>query len=104
MSIVTVTKTVLHNGIEVRRSNELTAANASVHSHPMQWVVDVVGSKWGFKTLKLAQQFIDGEIVRQSTQVYTDFCNFWIVRPVDGRFTQVAISREEWKARKEGAK
>ncbi len=104
MRAVTVTKTVLHNGIEVRRSDELTAINASVHAHPMQWVVDVVGGKWGFKTLKLAQQFIDREIANESTQVYTDFCKFWIVRPVDGRFTEVAISREEWKAIKEGAK
>ena len=95
----TITKTIMHNGIEIRRSDELTASDAYLHRHPMQWVVDTHVTKWGFKTLALAQQFIDGFIEAESTKTYGDFSgNYWIVRPVDGKFTEIALTREEYNA------
>jgi hypothetical protein len=61
----TITKTVIYNGIEIRRSDELAAPRAYVHKNPKQWVVDFVGGKWGFKTLHAAQEWINAETRRQ---------------------------------------
>jgi hypothetical protein len=94
--MTTITKTIMHSGVEIRRSDELTASDAYLHRHPMQWVVDTHVTKWGFKTLALAQQFIDDTIKAEATKTYGDFSgNYWIVRPVDGKFTEIAITREE---------
>lgn len=95
----TITKTIMHNGIEIRRSNEMTASNAYLHRNPMSWVVDGVGCKRSFTTQKEAQKFIDGIIDTEARNAYGDWVgNYWIVRPIDGKFTEVAITREEFKA------
>jgi hypothetical protein len=94
----TIAKTLMHSGIEIRRSDEMTEARAYIHLNPMQWVVDFIGGKWGFKTLRLAQQFIDSEIAKEANQTHSDWSgNYWIIRPVDGKFTEVAISRAEYE-------
>lgn len=99
MTTAQITKTVTHNGIEIRRSNEMTASNAYLHSNPMQWVVDTNGGKQAFKTLALAQKFVDTTIAFESTNSYGDWDgHYWIVRPVNGKFTEVAITREEHKS------
>jgi hypothetical protein len=98
-----VTKTVQHNGIEIRRSNEMHYLKATHNPHPMEWVVDYVGGKWGFKTLKKAQEWIDSEIQKQSETAYFDFSgNYSVIRVVDGKFTEIAITRDEYKAIKAG--
>ena len=100
---ITVTKTVMHNGIEIRRSNEFTNPNAYVQSNPMQWIVDGHNSKNVFKTQKQAQQYIDDTIKAEANNAYGDWSgNYFIVRPVDGKFTEVVISRDEYKAIKAG--
>jgi hypothetical protein len=92
----TITKTVIYNGIEIRRSDELTASRAYLHKKPKQWVVDFVGGKWGFKTLQAAQEWINAETRRQELMAYTDYKTFWIIRPVDGKFTEVTISKIDY--------
>lgn len=92
-------KTVIHNGIEIRRSNELTASNAYLHRNPSSWVVDGHASKHSFKTQKEAQRFIDNTIKAESNNAYGDWSgNYFMVRPVNGKFTEVAISRDQYKA------
>lgn len=92
-------KTVIHNGIEIRRSNELTASNAYLHRNPLSWVVDGHASKHSFKTQKEAQRFIDNTIKAESNNAYGDWSgNYFMVRPVNGKFTEVAISRDQYKA------
>lgn len=99
------TKTLTHNGIEIRRSNEMANLYARKHLNPLMWVIEGAGQKHAFKTLKQAQQFIDNKIASEATQAHSDWNgNCWIIRPVDGKFTEVAISREELKAIREGAK
>lgn len=106
MNTTTVTKTVMHNGIEIRRSNEMTNSNAYLHRQPMQWVVDGHASKHAFITQKQAQQFIDNTIKAQANIAHGDDWNgiYFIVRPVNGKFTEVAISRDEYKAIKKAGK
>lgn len=97
----TITKVIMHSGIEIRRSDELTATQAYLHRKPMQWVVDTNVTKWGFKTLASAQQFVDDTIAQESSKAYADFTgNYWIVRPVDGKFTEVTITRDQYKTMK----
>jgi hypothetical protein len=95
-----ITKTVLHNGIEIRRSNEMTNGNAYLHRNPMQWVVDGIGTKHSFNTAQQAKNFIDTEIKKYATaKAYGDFSgNYWTVQVLDGKFTEVAISHDEYKA------
>ncbi len=96
---ITVTKTVIHNGIEIRRSNEITASNAYLHRNPLSWIVHGHASKHSFKTQKEAQRFIDDTIKAEANNAYGDWSgNYFMVRPVDGKFTEVAISRDEYKA------
>jgi len=98
-----ITKTVMHNGIEIRRSNEIKNSNAYVNLNAMQWVLDGHASKHPFKTLKQAQQFIDDTINAEATEAYGDWSGtYFIVRPVDGKFTEVTITRDEYKAIKAG--
>lgn len=95
----TITKTIIHSGIAIRRSNEMTAGNAYLHRNPMQWIVDGHASKHSFNTQKQAQQFIDDTIEAEANNAYGDWSgNYFIVRPVDGKFTEVAITREQHKA------
>jgi hypothetical protein len=97
----TVTKRVMHNGLEIRRSNEMTNCNAYLHRTPLTWVLDDFGSKQSFNTLKLAMQFVDSKIAIEETKSYSDWDgNYWIVRPVDGAFSQVSITRDQHKAGK----
>jgi hypothetical protein len=105
MTTTQITKTIIYNGIEIRRSNEMTSSNAYLHRNPLSWVVDGIGCKRSFRTQKEAQKFIDTTIAFESTNSYGDWSgNYWIVRIVNNRFTEVAISREEHKAIKNGAK
>jgi hypothetical protein len=98
-----ITKTVMHNGIEIRRSNEIKNSNAYMNLNPMQWIVDGHASKHPFKTLKQAQQFIDDTIKAEATNAYGDWSgNYFVVRAVGGKFTEVTISRDEYKAMKAG--
>lgn len=95
---ITVTKTVIHNGIEIRRSNEFNNSNATVNRRAMKWIVDGHASKNVFNTQKEAQQYIDNTIKAEATNAYGDWSgNYFIVRPVNGKFTEVAISRDEYK-------
>ena len=99
----TITKTVMHNGIEIRRSNEIKNSNAYVNLNAMQWIVDGHASKHPFKTLKQAQQFIDDTIKAEAANAYGDWSgNYFVVRAVAGKFTEVTISRDEYKAIKAG--
>ncbi|CAB4149163.1 hypothetical protein UFOVP526_49 [uncultured Caudovirales phage] len=101
----TVTKTVVYNGVEIRRSSEFTNSNAYVNRKPLQWIVDGHASVGVFKTLKQAQQYIDDTIKAEATNAYSDWSgNYFIVRPIDGKFTQIAISRDEFKAIKKASK
>jgi len=94
-----ITKTVMHNGVEIRRSNEMTASNAYLYSNPMQWVIDGHASKQVFKTQKEAQRFIDETIEAEANKAYGDWSgNYFIVRAVNGKFTEVAISHEKYKS------
>ena len=89
----------MHNGIEIRRSNEMTASNAYLHRNPFSWVVDGHASKQVFKTQKEAQRFIDDTIKAEANKAYGDWSgNYFIVRPVDGKFTEVSIDRDQYKA------
>lgn len=98
-----ITKTVMHNGIEIRRSNEIKNSNAYVNLNAFTWVVDGHASKHPFKTLKQAQQFIDDTIKAEATNAYGDWSgNYFVVRAVAGKFTEVTISRDEYKAIKAG--
>lgn len=99
-----ITKTVMHNGIEIRRSNEFTNSNAYVNRQPLQWIVDGHASVGVFKTLKQAQQFIDDTIKAQANISHGDEWSgiYFIVRPVNGKFTEVTITRDEYKAIKAG--
>ena len=98
-----ITKTVMHNGIEIRRSNEIKNSNAYVNLNAFTWVVDGHASKNSFKTLKQAQQFIDNTIKAEAINAYGDWSgNYFVVRAVDGKFTEVTISRDEYKAIKAG--
>ena len=97
----TITKTTMHNGIEIRRSNEMTASNAYLHRNPMQWVVDTNAGKEAFKTLAAAEKFVDAKIAFEANNSYGDWDgNYWVVRPVNGTFAEVAITREQHKATK----
>jgi hypothetical protein len=101
----TVTKTVVYNGIEIRRSSEFTNSNAYVNRQPLQWIVDGHASVNPFKTQKQAQQFIDDTIKKEANNAYGDWSgNYFIVRPVNGKFTEVAISRDEYQAIKKAGK
>ena len=98
-----VTKTILHNGVEIRRSNEMHYLKATHNPHPMEWVVDYVGGKWGFKTLNKAKAWIDSEIEKQLATAYFDFSgNYSIIRPVNGKFTEISITPDEYKRIKGG--
>jgi len=98
-----ITKTVTHNGIEIRRSNEIKNSNAYVNLNPMQWIVDGHNTKNPFKTLKQAQQYIDDTIKKEANNAYGDWSgNYFVVRAVNGKFTEVTISRDEYKAIKAG--
>ena len=51
------------------------------------------------QTLALAQKFVDTTIAFESTNSYGDWDgHYWIVRPVNGKFTEVAITREQHKS------
>lgn len=92
----------MHNGVEIRRSNEMTLSNAYLYRNPMQWVVDGHASKQVFKTQKEAQRFIDDTIKAEVNKAYGDWSgNYFIVCAVDGKFTEVTISRDQYKAIKE---
>jgi hypothetical protein len=99
-----ITKRIMHNGIEIRRSNEIKNPGAYVNLNAMQWVVDGHASKHPFKTLNQAQQFIDDTIKAQADIAHGDEWSgiYFVVRAVDGKFTEVTISREEYKAIKAG--
>jgi hypothetical protein len=98
----TITKVIIHNGIEIRRSDEITNPNATVNRKPFAWVVDGHASRHSFKTQKQAQQYIDDTIKAEATNAYGDWSgNYFIVRPVDGKFTEVAITRDEYKTIKQ---
>lgn len=95
-----ITKTVMYNGIEIRRSNEIRNWNSN--SNPLRWIVDGHNSIEVFKTQKQAQQFIDDTIKFEANNAYGYWSgNYFVVRVVDGKFTEVAISRDEYKAIKE---
>jgi len=99
----TITKTVMHNGVAIRRSNEMTNSNAYLNRNPFTWVVDGHATKHSFNTQKQAQQFIDDTIKAEAINAYGDWSgNYFIVRAVDGKFTEVAISRDEYTAIKAG--
>jgi hypothetical protein len=99
----TITKTVMHNGVAIRRSNEMTNSNAYLNRNPFTWVVDGHATKHSFKTQKQAQQFIDDTIKAEAHNAYGDWSgNYFIIRAVDGKFTEVAISHAEYKAIKGG--
>jgi hypothetical protein len=94
-----ITKTIIHNSIEIRRSNEMTNANAYLNRTPMQWVVDGIGTKHAFNTAQQAKNFIDSEIKKHATaKAYADWSgNYWIIEAVNGKFTEVEISHDEYK-------
>jgi hypothetical protein len=101
----TTTKTIIHNGIHIRRSNEMTASDAYIHRTPLQWVVDDIGTSWVFKTANQARAFIDRKIEQESKKTYADFDgSHWMVRPIDGRFAEVAITKEQHQAMKAAAR
>ncbi len=96
---ITIKKTVIYNGIEIRRSNEITSGNAYLHRNPFTWVVDGHASKHSFGTQKEAQRFIDETIKAETNNAYGDWSgNYFIVRPVNGKFTEVAINKDEYKS------
>jgi len=93
---ITIKKTIIYNGIEIRRSNEITLCNAYLHRNPFMWVVDGHASKHSFGTQKEAQRFIDQTIKAETNNAYGDFSgNYFIVRAIDGKFLEVAISYDQ---------
>ena len=95
----TTTKRVIYNGVEIRRSNEMTNSDACLRRNPLMWVVDGIGcARYPFKTQKAAQQFIDDVIRQEANSAHGDWSgNYFVVRVVDGKFTEVAISHDEYK-------
>jgi hypothetical protein len=100
-----ITKVIIYNGIEIRRSNEITNPNAIINRQPFAWIVDSHASRHSFKTQKQAQQFIDDTIKTEAVNAYADWSgNYFIVRPVNGKFTEVTITRDEYKTIKQKQK
>ena len=92
---IKVLKRVVHNGIEIRRSNEATTR---LGKQVYAWIYDDVTHPRVCAGLESAQREIDQRIALEATRAHDNREGFWVVRPIDGKFTIVEITQEEWRA------
>ena len=94
------TKTVEHNGITILYCDVVRRTQAHKHKNPMAWVIYDGPTPFSFKSLKAAKQAVDSLVTKYSFQNKTDYHgNFWTRGPVDGRFDEITLTEEEWRAR-----
>lgn len=97
----TTTKTVEHNGITILRTDVCLKTQAWKHKNPMAWVFYDGTSPLPYKSLKAAKEAIDRLANKYQWKNAMDFNgNYWTRGPVDGRFDNITLTEQEWRARR----